>query len=125
MTELKFDILGILYVSFLRTEDTIAIYKRVSPIDPTPAKYALHELESKGYIEPVPFSDKVKLTDKGAIAYELEEEERKDHSDQQRQQRFQNKISVASVLIPAVSFICGLIVESYFQVVGLLIALFR
>lgn len=125
MTDLKFAILGVLYNSPFRTESQTTISNLVSIGKPTPAKYAFAELESKGYIVPELGSDKVKLTDKGAIAYELEEEERKEHSKKQRQQRFQNKVSVANVLVPAITFILGLIVENLVNVVSWLIALFR
>ena len=124
MTDVKFDILGILYGSPIRTEDRTIISNRLSPSDPTPVKYALYELEKMGYIVSVTCSNKVKLTDDGANAYELEEEVRKEHSNQQRQQRFQNKISVASVLVPAVTFILGLIAESCFRIVDWVVALF-
>ena len=42
----------------------------------------------------------------------------------ERQQRFQNKISVASVLVPFITFLLGLAVEHWTGLAGLLLSLF-
>lgn len=44
---------------------------------------------------------------------------------QEAQQRFQNKISVASVLVPAITFILGLITEHFSGVIGILAKMFH
>ena len=41
------------------------------------------------------------------------ENERRKESEDKRQQRFQNQISVAQVLIPLVTFVLGLIIDHY------------
>ena len=52
-------------------------------------------------------------SDKGrAMLLELEEKRRKEAEDK-RQQRFQNQVSVAQVLVPCITFVLGLIVEHY------------
>lgn len=43
----------------------------------------------------------------------------------ERQQRFDNKVSVASVLVPLITFILGLIIEHYAGIVGLLLSMFH
>lgn len=40
---------------------------------------------------------------------------------QEKQQRFQNKVSVASVLVPAITFILGLLVENFSGIAGRLL----
>lgn len=47
------------------------------------------------------------------------------HTERKRQQRFQNKVSVASVLVPFITFILGLIVEHFGNIVGSLFSLFK
>ena len=58
-------------------------------------------------------------------AYKAAEEERKKQAEQKRQQRFDNKISVASLLIPLVTFFLGIIVEFQANIVNWILALFR
>ena len=53
------------------------------------------------------------VSDKGrAMLLELQDSRRKE-AEYKRQQRFQNQVSVAQVLIPLVTFVLGLIVEHY------------
>ena len=47
------------------------------------------------------------------------ENERRKESEDKRQQRFQNQISVAQVLIPLVTFVLGLIIDHYTGLVSL------
>lgn len=49
-----------------------------------------------------------------------ESEEKKD-----RQQRFQNQVSVASVLVPAVTFVLGLVVEHFTGLVSFILEFLR
>lgn len=46
-------------------------------------------------------------------------------SKSERQQRFQNKVSVAQVLVPAITFILGLLVEHFAGVIEFALDLFR
>lgn len=43
-----------------------------------------------------------------------------EQAEQKAQQRFQNKISVLQVLVPAVTFVLGLIVEHFTGLIGTL-----
>ena len=53
------------------------------------------------------------VSDKGrAMLLELQDSRRKEAEDN-RQQRFQNQVSVAQVLVPFVTFLLGLVVEHY------------
>ena len=53
------------------------------------------------------------ITDKGNAALEAREGKRRQEAEDKRQQRFQNQISVAQVLVPFVTFVLGLVVEHY------------
>lgn len=53
------------------------------------------------------------ITDKGNAALEARAEKRRQEAEDKRQQRFQNQISVAQVLVPFVTFVLGLVVEHY------------
>ena len=70
----------------------------------------------------------VRLTSRGEharLAYkEARDKELKEHTDQKKQQRFSNKVAVASVLVPSVTFILGVIVEHYAGIVSLIASLF-
>lgn len=53
------------------------------------------------------------ITPAGEDALSEFEKARRKESEDKRQQRFQNQISVAQVLVPLITFILGLIVEHY------------
>lgn len=53
------------------------------------------------------------ISDKGKAALEALEEKRRQEAEAKRQQRFQNQISVAQVLVPLITFVLGLVVEHY------------
>lgn len=91
-------------------------------------------LEERGFIEaskltsngfefgyPIEWS----ITPAGREALERFEQCRDDRAQQKRQQRFQNKISVASVLIPLVTFFLGILVEHFGHIIGFFIGLFH
>ena len=65
------------------------------------------------------------ITIPGRAALESFEDRQEHHRKQARQQRFQNQVSVASVLVPTITFILGLIVEHGLGLVGTLLDLFR
>lgn len=53
------------------------------------------------------------VSDKGrAMLLDLEERRRKE-TEYKRQQRFQNQVSVAQILVPLITFVLGLIIEHY------------
>ena len=124
MTDLKYSILEILYHRIPRQE-TIVNLVNIEPYNPSATRYAIRELIEDNLIKNLPVSDIVELTPLGATAYENAVEERKYQSEQKRQQRFDNKISVASVLVPLITFIFGIIVESQFDIVGFVISFFQ
>ena len=53
------------------------------------------------------------ITPAGEDALSEFEKARRKESEDKRQQRFQNQISVAQVLVPLITFILGLVVEHY------------
>lgn len=124
MTDLKYSILGVLYSSQPRQESKINLINR-NLDTPNSTSYAIDELIEAKFIKPVLGTDKVELTSSGANAYEEANEKRNTQAEQKRQQRFDNKISVASVLIPTITFVLGLIVEACTHAIDWLIALFK
>ena len=58
------------------------------------------------------------LTMDGKVALEEFEEAREKQAKAERQQRFENKISVASVLVPCITFVLGLLVEHFSGIVA-------
>lgn len=60
------------------------------------------------------------ITPAGLAALQVFEEVAKQHAEDERQRRFQNKISVLNVLVPLATFFLGLLVEHYAGLVALL-----
>lgn len=56
---------------------------------------------------------KWELTHRGEDALSEFEQDRQKQAEDKRQRRFQNKVSVAQVLVPFVTFVLGLVVEHY------------
>lgn len=127
MTDLKFNILKLLYEAYPSRELKFGEIITSVSADPTLTKIALKELQSypNKPLEKTPCSDVYKLTDSGAYLYEQLKEERKQASKQESQQSFDNKISVASLLVPFVTFILGLLVDHYTDLVSFLLSLFK
>lgn len=65
------------------------------------------------------------ITEKGSAVLEQFYKDRNKEAEEQRHRRFQDKISIAQVLVPAVTFILGLIVEHFSGIAGLFFQLFR
>lgn len=65
------------------------------------------------------------ITVKGEDALNQFEYRRAEEAKQKRQQRFENQISVASVLVPAITFLLGLAAEHFGNILGRLIALVK
>lgn len=90
--------------------------------------YNPHSVGGSGesiYIAPVFVTDRrYKLSPAGEDALCAFEQEHQEKAKAERQQRFENKISVASVLVPLITFFLGLVVEYYAGVVGLVVSLF-
>ena len=98
---------------------------------PYPLDFTHRTLLRAGYItgvDPVVFDDGTQgpshwaITDAGRLAYQQAKQEAKEKADQKRQQRFENKVAVASVLVGAVSFILGLLVEHYASLLNIITA---
>ena len=94
--------------------DYVTLLNRVQP--PSESLSLLKEMRKDGIVNGTfDAYSTVSLTDKGiSLLLQLEhdlDEKHKNQAKEERQQRFQNKVSVASVLIPLVTFIFGLIVE--------------
>ena len=125
MTDLKFQILKLLYETYpFRELSMMDIFNSISD-DKNLIHNALKELKSKEYIKQLTCSDVFKLTDSGADVFEQIQEERKQASKHEKQQRFDNKISIASVLIPFITFILGIVFEHYTDFIALFISVFK
>lgn len=124
MTDLKYAILGVLYARQPRQENQINLINRHFDT-PAATSHAIEELIAENLIKPILGSDKVELTPSGSTAYEEASETRKSQAEQKRQQRFDNKISIASVLIPLITFFLGIIVEFKINIVDWILSLFK
>lgn len=60
----------------------------------------------------------VSLEPKAYAALELFEQEAEQHAEAERQQRFDNKISIANVLVPFITFILGLFAERFCGIIA-------
>lgn len=92
---------------------------------PCVVQEALDDLKYLKYIESPFCSDILVTTSEGNIAFEKSQQERKQDAEKKRQQSFDNKISIASVLVPAITFILGLVVEHFTDCVSFLIEFFK
>ena len=61
----------------------------------------------------------------GLAALSSFEKSREEQAKNERQQRFQNKIAVATVLVPAITFVLGLVVEHFAGIMSLFLSLFQ
>ena len=73
----------------------------------------------------IPVQDTWIISEAGKDALADFEQARQQHTKQERQQRFENKVSVASVLIPLVTFLLGLLVEYYVGILAGVSSLFH
>ncbi|MBR4296103.1 MAG: hypothetical protein IKT56_04605 [Clostridia bacterium] len=127
MTDLKFAILHFLYHSPNHENEIVALYnQRLGPVGDV--RIALDDMmknnETPFIIRPVGKTT-FKLTSHGNIAYETAQEERRKQAKDKKQQSFNNKISVAAVLVPLITFILGLFVESQVNIVDWLLSFFK
>lgn len=61
----------------------------------------------------------------GLSALSCFEKSREEQAKNERQQRFQNKVAVATVLVPAITFVLGLVVEHFAGIMNLFFSLFQ
>ena len=64
------------------------------------------------------------LSTKGEDALAAYEQMIKDKAENKRQQRFNNKVAIATVLVPLITFILGLVVEHFSGIMSLFFSLF-
>ena len=65
------------------------------------------------------------ITTSGKDAILQFEQHREEQAKNERQQRFQNKVAVATVLVPAITFVLGLVVEHFAGIMSLFLSLFQ
>lgn len=82
-------------------------------------------LKGAGAIESVDSSRCIVLSHSAFSLEQYFKDRAHDYAEHKRQQRFQNKISVASVLVPFITFILGVIAEHFGNIVDFLFGLFH
>lgn len=123
--DFEFLILETLYNSPRREADQDVLYNLVkgaiNEIDT-----AIKDLVDIKFIKRVIGSTKYKLTSPtGVNAYKQLKKEREQDAKNERQQRFDNKISIASILVPLVTFIFGLLIEHFTSLVSSLLEILK
>lgn len=125
MTDLKFKILKLLYETYpLRELSKMDIIHSISE-NPIHIANALKELKSRKLISQLTCSDVFKLEPSGADLFEQIQEEREEASKQEEQQSFENKMSVASLLVSVVTFLAGVLIEHFANIIPFLITVFK
>ena len=98
MTDLKFNILKLLYNTYpLRELNMGEIFNSIAE-EPIFVKNALNELKSRGFIKILTCSDVYKLTDSGAELYEQEVENRTKEAKHKRQYILSVILTVATLI---------------------------
>ncbi len=109
MTDLKFNILNILYNSYpLRELTRMNIFNSI-PDDKVLIHNALKELQSLHYIQILNCSDVFKLTDLGAEIYENTYEFRKENSKRKRENMINRVLTIFTLSVSC----CQLIFEVF------------
>ena len=70
-------------------------------------------------------ADTLSITDEGRLALAAMNQELDEKAERKKQQSFQNKLSVANILVPFVTFFLGVMVEHWSGLVDLVIKLFH
>lgn len=70
-------------------------------------------------------ADTISITDEGRLALAAMNQELDEKAERKKQQSFQNKLSVANILVPFVTFFLGVVVEHWSGLVDLVIKLFH
>ena len=70
-------------------------------------------------------ADTISITDEGRLALAAMNQELDEKAERKKQQSFQNKLSVANILVPFVTFFLGVMVEHWSGLVDLAIKLFH
>lgn len=89
-------------------------------------KSRIEELLRKNYLKgsTEPYST-ITLTNKGQCLLDELQKIADQQAEKEKQNRFQKKISIASVLVPCVTFVLGLIVEHCASIICFFLQLFR
>ena len=97
MTDLKVEILKVLYNAPSRELSLIDIFRSISAPE-LQIKYALKDLCKQNLLKPSVYHDRFTLEPEGSILYEQEQENRKKYSEQKRRQILNIIISVATLI---------------------------
>ena len=97
MTDLKFEILKLLYNTPSRRLSKGNIFRSVSAPE-LQTEYALKDLCKQKFLKPSVYNDYFTLEPEGSILYEQEQENRKKYSAQKRRQILNIIISVATLI---------------------------
>ena len=92
---------------------------------PVATQKALNDMKKQKFIRSPINSELLYLEPDGRTALESEKEKRYNDACNKRQQSFDNKVSVAMALVPAVTFFLGLIVEHSTQLIDFIVSLFK
>lgn len=146
MTDLKYEILERLYLESEKTH--ISESELLNPFvskknnDVNSAKHALNQMIEQGYVTRLP-DGSYRIAIPGINIYEAEhaarlkeqaairaalitaEQERAQRTKQERQQRFDNKMKVTSILVTIIIFFLGLISDHAFGIIDWIISLFK
>ena len=99
-------------------------------------KICIKELIAAGYLSETIGSDVLSITTRGVEALEAEQERREkelqesekeanENAKKERQQRFDNKVAIANLLVPIITFILGIFAEHYVGIVAFITGFFR
>ena len=88
-------------------------------------KLARSNLFRSGYITQGMDWEKIYITSKGYARLSELEKIRAQDAERKKQQAFQNKVSIANVLVPLVTFILGMLTEHWSGVVNWVFSLFH
>ena len=105
MTNLKLEILKLLYNTYpLREASAEIIYNSISE-NPIYIKNAIDELNSIGYINKFPNSNMYKLTDLGANTYENFNEFREQNSKREKENRINIRLTIFTLIVSFITLI--------------------
>ena len=123
MSELEFAILKTIYTQPNKQAHRQVLFtidnKLINEI-----KSAVDDLVILGIIEFNVCSNKYNLTKDGLAIFRLAKKEREQIAKQEKQQRFNNNVSVANLLVPLVTFILGILIEHFADFISFIFSFF-
>jgi len=82
--------------------------------DPLTDRSLIHALKADGFVSgKLGAYGSVSLEDKGRLRLRQLQQEADEQAKQERQQRFDNKIAIANIFVPLVTFVGGILLEHY------------